>query len=385
MSKADYHFEIIGFHLHVNKVAVKVIAVAAVCGLIAYLAYENITTSTHINSVKGTVQKFAGTGREGAPTVGTATESKLDVPTGVTSDDNGVVYISDSGNAVVERVDKSGKLSIYAGNGVVAKPTNGLASKSSLDFPAGMATDKYGNLFVADMVANMVVKITPEGILSVVAGTGTQGSPSAGSAVDSALNSPTDVAADLDGNIYISDLGNDTIDKVDAKGVLSIFAGSGSSGTSNLPLHSPWGVDVDFEDNVYVADSKSNTVLRFNPTGVFTGIIAGTTEPGQPTPGVAKNSKLNYPTDVAFNPSNGDIYIADSGNNLVEVVKKDGTLSILAGNGSSGAPTFGAMATSSSIGGVSNLAIRSSDSSLLLVNTKQHIIMQLPYIFQSDN
>ena len=377
MTKSVHRFDI-------KKVVTVLIVILVILGVVAIIV-NTISNNAYINSVRGTIQKFAGTGDEGTPTVGSAVHSKLDVPRGVAVDDKGIVYIADSGNSVIERIDSSGKLTIYAGNGTTAKPTPGPASKSSLCFPAGMATDKYGNLFVADMVANMVVKITPDGILTIFAGTGKQASPSAGTAVNSNLNSPTDVAADIDGNIYIADFGNNTIDKVDSNGILSIFAGTGSSGTPNLPLFSPWGIDVDYMDNVYVADSKANSVLRYDPKGVFTGIIAGTSEAGQPTPGRAKDSKLNYPTDVAFNPTNGDIYIADSGNNLIERVKNDGTLSIIAGNGDSGMPTFGALATSSSIGDVQSLAIRYYDSSLLLVNSQKHMVIQLPYITQQDN
>jgi secreted PhoX family phosphatase len=153
---------------------------------------------------------IAGDAQPGAPTPGPATSSALGDPVAVAVDAQGDVYIADDYNtstttaAYVLEVTPSGALSIVAGTGLIGPPTPGPAIHSDFEFPEGLAVDGSGNLFIADVYANVVAKVTPSGTLSIVAGNGKMGAPVAGPATSSPLNNPTGVAVDGAGDLYIA-------------------------------------------------------------------------------------------------------------------------------------------------------------------------------------
>jgi sugar lactone lactonase YvrE len=163
----------------------------------------------------GVLSIVAGNGKEGAPRAGLATSSSLGGPAGVAVDGSGNVFIADTMNNVVEKVTPGGVLSIVAGNGKEGPPRAGLATSSSLPWPGGLAVDHSGNVFIADSVNSVVERVTPDGVLSIIAGTlGFSGAPSAGPATSSKLHSPSGVAVDASGNLFIADVNNDEVVKL---------------------------------------------------------------------------------------------------------------------------------------------------------------------------
>lgn len=162
-----------------------------------------------------------------APLIGPASASSLSLPSGVAVDAAGNVFIADMLNHVVSKVDASGDLSIVAGNGEAGKPFPGYALGIPLALPAGLTFDRAGNLYIADPGSHTVLKLNPDGDLSIVAGTGKSGAPTEGPARSSDLQSPTDLAVDPDGNLYVSDGLNNVVVKIDTSGDLSVFAGTG--------------------------------------------------------------------------------------------------------------------------------------------------------------
>ena len=314
----------------------------------------------------GALSIFAGVvGQSGAPTAGPATSSDLDGPSGVAVDSSGNVYIADYNNSVVEKVTSSGTLSIIAGIAWGGAPTPGPATSSGLS-PSGVAVDGSGNVYIADAGNDVVEKVTPSGTLSIFAGVvGHSGPPTAGPATSSDLNSPSGVAVDSSGNVYIADAGNDVVEKVTPSGTLSIFAGrvgqsgaptAGPATSSDL---SPFGVAVDSSGNVYIADYQNDVVEKVSPSGtlsIFAGVVG---QDGPPTPGPATSSDLGSQYGVAVD-SSGNVYIADYQNHVVEKVTSSGTLSIFAGViGHSGPPTPGP-ATSSDLDNPEGVAVDSS-------------------------
>jgi sugar lactone lactonase YvrE len=254
-------------------------------------------------------------------------------------------------------------LSIFAGTGVADAPTPGPATASALNTPNGIAFDSSGNVYIVDSNNNVVEKVTPSGHLSIFAGTGVADTPTPGPATASGLNGPGAVVFDSSGNAYIADSGNNAVEKVTPAGRLSIFAGTGKAGAptpgpaTSSDLDSLNQIAIDSSGNVYIADSGNSVVEKVTPSGHLS-IFAGTGKAGVPTPGPATSSALNYPGGVAVD-SSGNVYIGDFGNDVVEKVTPSGQLSIFAGIGTNGAPTPGP-ATSSALGGPAFVAVDSS-------------------------
>jgi DNA-binding beta-propeller fold protein YncE len=289
-----------------------------------------------------TISPFAGTGTAGPPTAGPALSSELHNPDQVAVGSNGDVYIADQSNYEVEQVTPSGALSIIAGTGTRNPPTPGPATSSHLTNPAGLAVDSAGNVYISDENSGEVVMVTPSGMLSIIAGTGTQGTPTPGPATSSELGSPEGLALDAGGDLYIADNVNREVLEVTPSGTLSIVAGTGASGTpapgpaTSSPLGSPDGLAVDASGNLYIADADGY-VEKVTPSGTLS-IIAGNGNYGNPTPGPARSSDLGEPYGIAVDAA-GNVDIADGID--IEQVSPDGTLSVIAGNNTGAAPTYG--------------------------------------------
>ena len=245
------------------------------------------TSSAPSSSVNATpysmyLSVYAGTGARGAPTPGPATGSALSDPASVAVDSSGNLYIADRANNVIEKVTPAGQLSIVAGTGSAGAPTPGPALRSDLSYPIGIAVDSSGNLFIADSGNNVIEKVTPAGQLSIVAGSGVLGPPTAGPATGSDLHDPNGIAVDISGNLFIADSGNGDIEEVTPAGQLSIVAGTGSTG-GGLPtpgpatssgLGLPLGLVVDSSGSVFVGDYGGNVVEKLAaalpvPTSLF--------------------------------------------------------------------------------------------------------------------
>jgi sugar lactone lactonase YvrE len=236
----------------------------------------------------GTLSVVAGIpGRSGSPTPGVATRSMLTGPVGVAVDQHGNVYIADQGvqfgtGDVVEKVTAQGRLSIVAGEvSASGVPTPGPATRSMLDYPQDVAVDRSGNLYIADG-NNVIEKVNSAGTLSIYAGVlgGGTGLPTPGPATQSRFNSPDGVATDAAGDVFVADRGNDEIEEITTAGRLSIVAGTGAPGvpTAGPALRSmldqPTGVSVDASGDVYVADTANNLVDEVSAGGVLS-IVAG--------------------------------------------------------------------------------------------------------------
>jgi DNA-binding beta-propeller fold protein YncE len=318
-------------------------------------------TSNHrvrkVTASTGFISTVAGTGSSGAFTAGAATSSKLNAPSGLALDSSGNLYIADSGDHAVAKVS-SGTLSYFAGTGSSGTVTAGAATSSKLNSPTGIAFDGSGNAYIADGGNHEVLKVA-SGTLSVFAGTGTSGTVTAGAATSSKLNSPTRVAVDSSGNVYIADGGNHQVLKVTSGGTLSVFAGTGSSGSTHendgslataAKLKTPYGVAVDSSGNVYIADSGNSVILKVAASTGVISIVAGTGSAGYSGDGgAAASAQLNGPKGLAVD-SSGNIYIADTSNNRVRwVLPSFGDISPIAGNGTGGYTGDGAAATSAEI------------------------------------
>jgi hypothetical protein len=310
-------------------------------------------------SVPYTIADFAGTGAPGAPTPGSAAASELQGPWGDAVDSAGNVYIADHDNNVVEKVTPSGTLSIIGGNGSSGVASPGPATGTPIQAPSAIAVDGAGNVYVTEETHAVVLKITPSGTLSIVAGDGVTGAPTPGPATSSSLSGPEGVAVDAAGDLFIGDDGNQLVEKVTPSGTLSIYAGSGASGApvpgpaTASPLSDPTGIAVTPGGTVYIGDYDESEILKVTPDGTLS-VVAGNGTWGVPTDGPAATSEIGEPYELALDAAD-NLYVADW--DVVFEITPAGALTVLAGNGGWGAPTYGVTATSTQLAGPAGVGV----------------------------
>lgn len=292
----------------------------------------------------GIVTTVAGSGSVGDN--GPATMAGLYFPLSVTVDDQGVIYIADSGHNRIRRIDPSGTVATIAGTGDNAfGGDDGQARDANLNGPTGLHRDAGGHLYIADLRNNRIRKIDIRGIITTVAGSGKPGySGDGGLAVDASLTQPSGIWKDNNGNLYIADSGNHRIRKVDPDGIITTVAGIGEPGYSgddgpaaDAVVNVPRSPYMDGTGALYITDSGNHRIRKINEEGIITTVAGNGVGGYSGDGGAAIDASLNQPGAV-FGDDEGHLYISDIGNNRVRVVRPDGSITTLAGTG---APGFG--------------------------------------------
>ncbi len=276
---------------------------------------RRITPDGFIATVAGNgVRGFSGDG-------GAAVAASLDTPIGVAVDPEGNLYIGDSGNHRIRKVDSAGFISTAVGTGVRSHTPEGtLAPYAQLDMPAWLAFDGQGILYFSEIGGNAVRKVTATGQVQTVAGSGVRGyTGDGGPALAAGLDSPQGIAVDAQGNVYIADTGNRRIRMV------STAASGDAPIITTVPdvNASTWrslrGLAVDAQGSLYVTDAEDARVFRIDPPGrVYT--IAGTaTASFTGESGEALRQGLDTPSGLAVDGL-GNVYLADSGNGRIRVL-----------------------------------------------------------------
>lgn len=287
-------------------------------------------------------------------------QTRLYGPYGVCVDDIGNVYISDNWNNRIRKVDTSGIINTIAGTGEDGYEKDGVPAKSTAIFkPCGIIVDKAGEIFFCDRHNRRLRKIDAKGIITTIAGTGVQGySGDTGIALQSDLYTPSYLARDKKGNLYLSDSGR--VWKIDTGGVMTVVAGDGHAYTSKdadasyvriigdhgparkASLNRPRGVAIDDDGNLYIVDRGHFRIRKVDPEGMIT-TVAGTGEYGFQGDGArAKMAKLSDLNDIAVDDQ-GNVYFTDG--DLVRVLNKSGIIHIVAGSGRKGYSGDGGPAT----------------------------------------
>jgi len=291
-------------------------AILQFCLLAVQLGAQNIIDTAAGNGIAG----FSGDG-------GTATSALIDDPSGVAVDASGNLYIADTDNLRVRKVNLDGVISTVAGNGVEAfSGDGGPATAASLGFVTGVALDAIGNLYIADGTNARVRKVDQEGTISTIAGNGVEAfSGDGGPATSASLNRPSGVAVDAAGNIYIGDSRNSRIRKVDAGGIITTVAGNGASGFSGdggpanaASLAAPRGVMVDAAGNLYIADMDNSRIRKVDAGGIITTVAGNGVYGFSGDGGPATAASLAEPRNTALDAS-GNLYIADKDNKRVRI------------------------------------------------------------------
>jgi sugar lactone lactonase YvrE len=281
----------------------------------------------------------------------------LNQPSGVTRDNAGNTYIADTNNNRVRKVAADGSIATVAGTGISGFAGDGAAATlAELNAPMGLALDAAGDLYISDSNNSRIRKVDGSGNITTVAGNGLHGYlGDSGAAISAQIGIPCGIALDSVGNLYISDISNSVIRKVATSGIISTVAGTGSNGYSgdggaatSAKLYGPYDVAVDVAGNLYIADTNNLRIRMVSTSGIMTTVAGNGSFGSSGDGGAATSAQLAYPSGVAVDAS-GNLYIADSGNERVREVNAAGIITTVAGNGTYGYSGDGGLATGAAL------------------------------------
>ena len=292
-----------------------------------------------------TISTIAGTGKRGiSGDGGSATDAIIGRPTAVALDSKGNVYIANEQIPRIRMVTPEGIITTVAGtDSTEVQDGNRPATETNLSNAYGIATDLDDNLYVLSRGHSKIFKIGADGIARHIAGTGETGfSGDGGPALKAQFNFPNHLVADATGNLFIADTANHRVRKISTHGVITTVAGTGKSGFSGdggpaieAELGAPAAIAMDADGNVYIAEFFNHRIRKITTDGIIT-TIAGTGTPGYNGDGQpAIESQIGEPTGVAVDRS-GYVYISDQVNMRVRVVTPSGIMHTVAGTGNRG-------------------------------------------------
>ena len=346
----------------------------------------------------GRLTVVAGTGTSGySGDGGRAVAARLSKPNGLALDAHGALAIADYGNNVIRKVDRSGRITTFlrseklgepiglafnSGDLYIAdpgdvsvlrvRPSGSFTAVAKDVHPAYLVFDKDGNLDLSDFGHNTILQIAAEnilagreGIASTIAGTGTAGfSGDGGAATEAQVNLPFGIAIDGDGNVYVADTNNNRVRKVDRDGIITTVAGTGARGfggdggpATAAKLDAPAGLAIDGNGDLYIADQGNNRVRRVDASGVI-ATIAGNGA-ARPRPGrAAAKVKLSAPEGLALD-RRGYLYVSEFAGAQVIKIAPDGRFTVVAGTGIPGYSGDGGRATAAQLSEPAGLAFDS--------------------------
>ena len=285
-----------------------------------------------VQSAPLVVGPFAGVAGTAGSTNGTGTGALFNTPGGIALDASGNIFVADTGNQTIRKVTPTGAVILYAGTAGSAARSN--TGNGPFNSPSNVAVDASGNVYVADAGNQLIRKITPAKIVSTLAGRSGRAGSSNGTGSGARFNSPQGVAVDSAGNVYVADAGNNMIRKVTPAGAVTTFAGSTTSGRADgtgttARFSYPVDVAVDATGNVYVADTHNNTIRKITSAGVVT-TIAGTAGVAGSSDGLSTSATFKSPSGVRLDAA-GNLYIADWGNQTIRLLTPSGIVTTIAG------------------------------------------------------
>ncbi len=299
--------------------------------------------------VRAQIDTFSGVGRAGySGDGGPATCALLDNPFGVVRSPDGALYICDTMNHVIRKVSAAGTISTVVGSGIPGYSADGdTPTEARLNEPYEIRFDKKGNMFWVERLNHVVRRLDLKNqTISTVAGTGKKGfSGDGGPAVKAALNEPHSMQFHPRGDLYICDIGNHRIRRVDMNtGVITTFAGTGEQALTpdgakiqGTPLNGPRAIDFDQEGNMWLALREGNAVYKLDLQLGTIYHIAGTGEKGfTGNGGPARQATLSGPKGLSIAP-NGNVYLADTESHSIRMIDlRKKTLELIAGTGERG-------------------------------------------------
>ena len=322
----------------------------------------------------------SGSGGDGGP----ATDARLSGPRHLAVAADGALYLADGENHRIRRVAPDGTITTVAGNGTAGSDGDGgPATEAAINTPHAVALDDAGNLFIADSMSARIRKVTPDGTISTVVGTGVEGFGGDGGPGTSAkIRNPKGLEVGPDGALYISDGLNHRVRRLDPDGTITTVAGNGAATSDGdggpaieASVRVPRGLDFDAAGNLYVAEGDGHRVRRIGTDGIIT-TVAGTGTPGYNGDGIpAETAFLNDPHGVVVDAS-GRLFIADTDNDRIRMITTDGTISTVAGIGVAGDGGNGIVAYYSALRNPRGVTLDAAGD-LFLADTGNHRIRKV--------
>jgi trimeric autotransporter adhesin len=339
---------------------------------------REITIDGYIHTIAGSgTQGFDGDGKQ-------ATSAKFNFPAGLALDGAGNLFVADSGNYRIRKITSDGGISTIAGAGTAGfSGDGGAATKAEFDLPMAVMVDAAGNLFIADYVNRRIRMVTTSGVVSTSVGTGTAGfSGDGGQAGSAHFTLPAGVALDSKGNLFIADSSNSRIRVVAPSGVIKTMAGTGNRGfggdggqATAADLYGPVAMAVDASGNLFISDYLGHCVRKVTSGGIIS-TIAGTGSKGfSGDDGPATSAQLNQPWGIAVDVA-GNLFIADLVNHRVRKVTPGGVINTIAGMGIPGYSGDGAPATAAQLTYPTSVAIDTAGN-LFIADSGNHRIRKV--------
>lgn len=283
------------------------------------LIFTYIISDVHVST-------FAGStiGYNDAP----GTTAQFNTPAAVAFAADGTMYVADRANHKIRTISPQGIVNTLAGS--VAGYADGAGANAKFNVPIGLVVGTDGNIYVSDLSNNKIRKVTPQGVVTTLAGS-TEGSED-GTGANAKFSMPFGITTAPDGSLYVADLGNSRIRKITLGGNVTTFAGSVSGDIDNVGtlarFRSPSGIVYGTDGNLYVADNQNHKIRKIQPDGKVTTLagngIAGTAN------GVNTNAQFNFPHSITMS-ADGYLYVSDLYNHRIRKISLAGVVKTLAG------------------------------------------------------
>ena len=286
---------------------------------------------------------FAGQPGVAGSADGPGAQAQFRLPNSLAVDLSGNIFVADTGNNTIRKITPDGTVSTFAGVAGSHGSADGSGTAARFWAPFGVAVDTNGNVYAADTGNNIIRKITPDGLVTTLAGQSGQPGNADGPGATAQFRNPWNLAVDDSGDVFVADLSNGSIRKITPDGVVTTLDNQTAAGTPARPVGrgrftNPYGVAVDKSGDLYVSDSGRHHIIEITP---FDETIAFNGRPDGQTPG---QTPLANPQAIAVTDQAGDIYVADAGNHIIVKITRDGAIATFAGLAGASGSADGAVA-----------------------------------------
>jgi sugar lactone lactonase YvrE len=266
------------------------------------------------------VTNFAGNSNNAGSANGTGSAATFFQPNGLAADGAGNIYVADTHNNLIRKISPEGVVTTLAGSGQSGS-TNGTGTAASFNAPTGIAVDATGNVYVADKYSTLIRKITPSGVVTTLAGGGPR-QPTDGTGAAASFETPIGIAVDGSGNVFVADQGAGHIRKVTPTGVVTTIYGG--------PGLDPYYIALDKAGNIYTTDVISNSVKKMTPSGVLSTFAGNGNIIGGDLDGTGKSAGFYRPIGLTID-GDGNLYVIDTGNGEVRKITPAAAVTTIGG------------------------------------------------------